>query len=129
MIAKVNRTELAGLAKSLGLDTIVTPKQSVADRVTQYARALSNSRGSKIETLYNIADGKAEILEFAAARDFPGVNTPLKNLNLKPNLLVAGIVRNRRTMIPTGDDAIQPADKVIVVTAGRLLNDLSDILK
>lgn len=129
VIAKVNRTELAGLAKSLGLDTIVDPKQSVADRVTQYARALSNSRGSKIETLYNIADGKAEVLEFAAAREFPGTGVPLKNLDLKRNLLVAGIVRNRRTMIPTGDDAIQPADKVIVVTAGRQLNDLSDILK
>ncbi len=69
------------------------------------------------------------MLEFAAAREFPGTGVPLKNLDLKRNLLVAGIVRNRRTMIPTGDDAIQPADKVIVVTAGRQLNDLSDILK
>ena len=36
---------------------------------------------------------------------------------------------DRKTMIPTGDDVIQPADKVIVVTAGKLLNDLSDILR
>lgn len=129
VIAKVNRTELAGLAETLGLDTIVNPRKTVADRITQYARALRNTRGGKIETLYNIANGKAEVLEFTVGQDFAGAGVPLKNLNLKPGILIAGILRNRKTIIPTGADAILAADKVIVIAAGKLLNDLSEILK
>lgn len=129
VIAKVNRKELAALAETLGVDTIVNPRKTVADRITQYARALHNSRGGKIETLYNIAEGKAEALEFAVAADFAGAGIPLRNLSLRHGILIAGILRNRKTIIPSGDDAIQPGDKVIVVASGKLLNDLSDILK
>jgi Trk K+ transport system NAD-binding subunit len=47
----------------------------------------------------------------------------------KPDLIIAGISRRRRPMIPSGEDVILPGDKVVVVAAGQKLVDLSDILR
>ena len=80
VITKVNRNELSQLASKLGLDCIVSPKKIVSDVIVRYARALENSRGSNVETLYNIMDDKAEVLEFNVRSDFKQVNIPLRDL-------------------------------------------------
>lgn len=128
VISKVNRPELAEMAKNLGLDTVISAKGIVANILVQYARALENSLGSNIETLYKIMDDKAEVLEFNVKSDFKNVNIPLKELKLKDNILLCGIIRKRKSILPTGDDVIMTGDRVIVMTANRRLNDLSDIL-
>lgn len=129
VIAKINRDELAQLAESLGLESIVSPRKIVSDVLVRYARALQNSMGSSMETLYQLMDGKAEALEFLV-RDEPGVvGIPLKDLNIKPNTLIGGIVRDRKTLIPTGNDMILSGDRVVVLAANQRLHDLSDILK
>ncbi len=129
VISKVNRVELANLASKLGLDHLLTPQKCVADILVSYARALENSLGSNVETLYKLMDDKAEALEFNVRPDFKGIKIPLKELELKSNILLAGILRDRRPIIPGGNDMILPGDRVIVIAADHRLNDLSDILK
>ena len=97
--------------------------------MVRYARALRNSLGSNVETLYKIMDGKAEALEFNVGSDFRFSGISLKELTLKKNILIAGIIRDRKPIIPAGDDVILAGDKVIVIAANHRLNDLSDILK
>lgn len=128
VISKVNRSELANMAEKLGLDTIVSPRSVVLDIISRYARALENSLGSNVETLYKLMDGKAEALEFIVKEDFEHQNIPLRSLRLKKNVLVAGILRNRKAIIPGGDDVILAGDHIVVLAAGHLMNDLSDIL-
>lgn len=128
VISKVNRTELASMAQKLGLECIVSPRKIIADIMLSYVRALENSLGSNVETLYKLMDGKVEALEFNVQSDFKYVNIPLKDMRLKPNILIAGILRKRKALIPTGEDSICSGDKVIVISAGRPLNDLADIM-
>ena len=47
---------------------------------------------------------------------------------MKPNTLIAGIVRERKIIIPSGDDVIKVGDHVIVLAANHRLGTLSDIL-
>jgi trk system potassium uptake protein TrkA len=129
VVSKVNREEFYSIAEKLGLDTIISVKKSVTDIIVRYARSLENSIGSKIETLYSFMDSKAEAAEFIVSDDFEFSNIPLKDMKLKPNTLIAGIIRKRQAIIPSGDDVILSGDKVIVLTAGRNLNDLSEIVK
>ena len=128
VISKVNSPELALTAEKLGLECMVSPKKLVIDVVTRYVRALQNSVGSRVETLYKLMDGKAVVLEFKVREDFEFCNISLSELNIKNNILVAGIVRKRKPIIPTGSDVILPGDKVIVLAAGKQLGDLSDII-
>lgn len=129
VIAKVNRDELSNMAEKLGLESVISPRKVASDRVVQYARALENSLGSGVETLYNIMDGRAEVLEFIAGNDFSHCGIPLKSLPLKDNILIAGIIRDRKAILPTGDDKVLQGDRVIVVASDRKLRDLSDIIK
>lgn len=129
VITKVNRDEMASLASKIGLDCIVSPKALTSGVLVRYARALENSKGSNVETLYKMMDGLAEALEFKVGQDFPAIGVPLKSIKFKKNVLVAGILRDRKTIIPSGDDAIMVNDRVIIVTAQQRFNDLSDILE
>ncbi|MBE6777113.1 MAG: Trk system potassium transporter TrkA [Ruminococcaceae bacterium] len=129
VITKINREALIPMAESWGLDTIISPKMAVSNVVVQYARALENSQGSSVETLYKIMDDKVEVLEFTVKDDFEKSGVTFKDLFLKPNTLVAGIIRNRKIIIPTGDDMFMPKDKVIIFAANQRINKLSDILR
>ncbi len=129
VIAKVNREELISLAENLQVDSIVSPKRLVADVMLRYARALESAGGSSVETLYKIMDDKVEVLEFKVNGDFPQLNIPFKELKTKPNTLFAGIIRDRKTIIPSGDDMLLAGDKVVVLAANQRINNLSDILK
>lgn len=128
VISKVNRPELATLGAKLGLDCIVSPKSVTADIFVRYARALENSMGSNVETLYKIMDGMAEALEFRVQPDSAITDVQLKDLKIKKNILIAGIIRGKKIIIPGGNDVIFGDDKVIVVSRDHKLNDIEDIL-
>ena len=108
---------------------MIYPRYITADYILRYVRAMGNSLGSNVETLYHILDGQAEALEFAVKETPQVTGVPLAQLELKDNLLIACINRNRQIMIPRGQDTIQPGDTVIVVTTAKGLKDLKDILK
>ena len=131
VVAKVNRNELAAMAEKLGLDSIVSPKKAVSNIITSYARALQNTLGSNVETMYKLMDGSVEALEFNVQADFKGQHIPLKDMQLKNNVLIAGIIRKRKAFVPTGDDEIVVGDKIIVIAKAteQKMNDLADILR
>lgn len=129
VISKVNRDELLLMAENLGLDCVVSPKKIIADVLVSYARALQNSLGSNIETLYQLADGKAEALEFNVRPDSKVIGVPLKDLSIKSGILISGIIRERETLIPNGNDMILGGDSVVVIATDRRLQDLDDILR
>ena len=68
-------------------------------------------------------------MEFRVKPEFPKLKIPFKELETKPNTLVAGIVRDRKIIIPSGDDYLLGGDKVVVLAANQRINKLADILK
>lgn len=130
VISKVNRDEMVKMAENLGLDCIVSTKSITSDIILRYTRALNNSLGSSIETLYKIMNGKVEALEFKVHPDSRLIGVPIKNLKIKPGILIAGIIRaGKKTIIPTGDDMILQGDRVIILSAEYRIKRLSDILR
>ncbi len=129
IITKINREELSYMAEKLGVKAVVSSKELTSNLVVSFARALENSLGSNVETLYKIMDGKAEALEFKVKDDSKALNTPLKLLSLKENILIAGIMRGKKTILPSGNDIILPNDRVIILAANTRLGDLDDIIK
>lgn len=130
VISKINRNELSSMAEKLGMDSSVSPKDIISDVIVRYARAVQNSLGSNIETMYKLMDGQVEALEFNVKSECRFLDIPLKNLKLKKNVLIAEIIRDRKPVTPSGDDVIKAGDRVIVfATADRRLQDFSDIIK
>ena len=128
-ITQIENDDLFGMLDELGIDNTISPKQVVASRIISYARALSNSIGSNVQTLYQLVNNRVEALEFAARKPERIYGKPLKDLSIKKNCLIACIIRNNEVMIPNGNSAIQLGDNVVVVTTQRNLDDLADVFE
>lgn len=128
-VTKVNKISFTDIINNLDLGSVIYPKYLTADYILQYVRAMSNTIGSNVETLYQILDNRAEALEFSVHEKSPVTDLPLSALKLKPNLLIGCINRNGRIFIPRGQDSIQIGDTVIIVTTQKGLNDIQDILR
>ncbi|MBQ6159944.1 MAG: Trk system potassium transporter TrkA [Oscillospiraceae bacterium] len=128
VIAKVNRDEMAVMAEQMGLESVIMPKTIMVNVVLRYVRAIQSSMGSSIENLYQLMDSRAEALEFIVQNESSYTNVPLKELRLKQNILIGGILRGRKAIIPSGDDVILPGDRVVVIAGHRRLNTLEEIL-
>ena len=129
VITKVDRMDFDEIIKRLDLGTLLHPKNITADNILRYVRALSNSIGSNVESLYKIIDDKVEALEFLIQKDSPVVGIPLSELKVKPNVLVACISRGGRIIIPNGNTSIHVGDSVVVVTSHLGFGDIEDILR
>ena len=128
VILKINRQNYFPIVKKLGLDCIISPKFIIANNILRFVRALDNSQGIAVEKLYRILDDKAEIAEFTAKFSPDLTDIKLQDLNLKKDVLLAAIVRNKKIIIPNGNDVIKERDKVIVITKAGFITDLNEIL-
>ncbi len=127
VITKVNRHSYS-ILNDIGLETVVSPQIVAGNLVTRYVRALHNSAGnSQIQTLHKLVNGKVEAVEFIVPEDAGYLDITFKELHLLPNLLICCINRNGKIIFPGGDDVLKANDSIIVVTAGRILEDIHDI--
>ena len=129
IITKINTIAFDSIISNLALDSVINPKHITGEYIVRYVRAMQNSLGSSVETLYKISDDKAEALEFRVREHSPVTDIPIKDLKLKDNLQIACINRQGKMFLPMGSDMIMLHDTVIVITRHKGLNDLKDILK
>ncbi|MGN0468918.1 MAG: Trk system potassium transporter TrkA [Acutalibacteraceae bacterium] len=127
-VTKINRLNFEGLIDKLSVGSVVYPKFITCEMIISYVRALENSSGSNVHTLYNIVGSKAQAIEFNVRTESAVTNIPLYNLRTKPNTLLCCISRAGKIIIPSGDDEIKVGDTVVVVTTDRTLNDIKNIV-
>ncbi|MBE6872139.1 MAG: Trk system potassium transporter TrkA [Ruminococcaceae bacterium] len=128
IITKISKDSMLGMLDSIGIDTIISPKQTTANLILSYCRAMKNSEGSSVQTLYKLVGGKVEALDFRVSETSAVIGKPLFELKLKRNILISCIIRNNTIILPGGSDVILPGDSVIITTTNQHLSDLDDIL-
>lgn len=129
LITKINRIDFDDVVNQLDLDTIIYPKHLTAESIVRYVRAMKNTIGSNVETLYSVIKDKVEAAEFIVKEKSPIVGIPLCELKFKNNVLVAAILRDRKVIIPRGHDVFMPGDAVVIVSEIMALHDITDVLK
>lgn len=129
VITKINRITFKNVINTLNLGSVIYPKYITSEAIIAYVRAKKDSMDSNIETLYHLFDQRVEALEFRVSVKSAVTGIPLKDLNLKKNLLISFINRNGDIIIPSGNDSIEIGDTVMIVTTHTGFNDILDILK
>ncbi len=127
VVTKCNRQNYTGIARAVGLDSVISPKLITAAQILQLVRGMQNSQGSVMNTLYRIADGKTEAMEFTVGPSTRHLNVPLRDLHLHKGILIAVIMRDGEIIIPEGSSCIQEGDSVIIISRDRPILDLNDI--
>ena len=54
---------------------------------------------------------------------------PLSQLKLKKDVLIAAIIRNGKTIFPTGEETLQVGDKLVVITLLSNITKIYDLLE
>lgn len=130
VIAKIQHLTFPEVIEKSGIESIVSPKQITAERISSYVRAVQNSFAqNKVESLRTLVGGRVEAIEFVVRESSDFLDIPLKDLQTRKNTLLAAIVRQGRVIIPGGSDCIKLGDSVIVVTAGMIIDELGDIMR
>lgn len=128
-ITQIKNDDLYGMLDELGIENNVSPKHIVAGRIISYIRALENSVGSNVLTMYQLVNNQVEALEFSAKRQESFYDKPLKDLRTKKNCLIACIIRENEIIIPDGNSQIKLGDNVVVVTTHKNFDDLNDVFE
>lgn len=130
IITMIKEIPYVELFKSVGLDSIVSPKFSTVAQILRYVRSMASTGDSEIESLYKLMDDRVEALEFLVKDDIEGLtDVKLKELKLESGILIACIVHNDKVIIPDGDDIIRRGDTVIIVTTTGQIKEIREILK
>ncbi len=127
VITKLGQSENRSIADSLSLGSVVSPKELCCTDIVRYVRAMGKKTGAAL-SLHTIADGQAEAVEFLVEEATKNCGRPLKELKLKPNVLIASISHGADTEVPGGNSVFRQGDSLVVVTSGRgVLQQLNDI--
>ena len=127
VITKLRRSENRQIIDSPGLGSVIIPKENCSSTIARYVQAMQKQVGTAI-SVHSIADGQAEAVEFVVDRSTKYCGVPLKDIKLKPGILLVSINRGSRTEIPSGMSTFIKGDIVVVVTSsGNVIHQLNDI--
>lgn len=127
VITKLGHTGNRSVIDSLSLGSVICPRELVCSNIVRYVRAMEHQTGAAI-SVHTIADGQAEAMEFLVDEHTRNCGKPLKEIKLKPNVLLVSIAHGAVTEIANGDSSFVLGDVVVVVTNGReVIRQLNDI--
>ena len=130
VVTKISKSSMLDLVDIERVGSVVCPRDIVASRIISYVRAKENAGGSNVETLYRIAEGTAEALEFTVHEDHGTLTgVPLRDLKTREGIILCAILRRGKVIIPGGSDTIEQGDHVVIATTIKQLTDLSMILQ
>ena len=93
----------------MGIDLLINPEMVTALEILQI---LKTPAALDVE---EFAEGLVRLLEVKLRMDSPFANIPLKNLSLPAKILVVGILRQDKMIIPNGNDQLLPDDHVFFI--------------
>ena len=128
VITKLGSTGSRSVIDSLSLGSVICPRELVCNNIVRYVRAMENQTGAAI-TVHTIADGQAEAMEFLVDETTRHCGLPLKEIKLKPNILLVSIAHGADTEIANGNSVFRQGDIVVVVDTNRreVIRQLNDI--
>ncbi|MCX8031402.1 MAG: Trk system potassium transporter TrkA [Thermodesulfovibrionales bacterium] len=122
VIAIVNRTDYIYLARSLGVDVVLSPRLLTASTILRYVRK------GDILSLTSIADGKAEIIEARVGESSNLINKSLMEAKIPKFSLIGTIIRGNQVIIPQGSDKIYKDDRLIIFALRQSIKNVEKVL-
>ena len=128
-ITKVNRTSLLEIIHATDFSSIITPKTIAVDAIMHFIHGRVNAQYSDLQAMHHLANGQIETLQFLIKEANKMTGKPLSQLKLKKDVLIAAIIRNGKTIFPTGENTLQVGDKLVVITLLSNITKIYDLLE
>lgn len=122
-IAEVENLQFVSEAEGLNIGTIINKKLLASSRIFQM---LLDSDASTSKCLA-LAD--AEVAEIVAREGSKITRAAVKDLRLSRDMTIAGLIRNGRGNLVSGNTVIEPGDRVVVFTLSGVIHKVEKLFK
>ena len=131
VIVSVDEYNLFSVMGELDIGSVVSQNVLAATRILHFVKGLQSAKdlGSKLNAIFTLGGSDAYVLEFTVNEMFSASKTPIKDLKIKADTLIAMIIRDGKTIIPRGNDYIADGDKVIVVTKQKDVDGINEVVE
>lgn len=102
----------------LGLTLVINPEMVTAHEILQILKT------PNVLDVESFANGKARLIEIKAQDNQSLLNRKIRDLDLPEKILVVGILRHGRMIIPNGDDLILPLDNIFFLGASAAIKEM-----
>lgn len=107
-IALINSGSYTSLMGPLGIDIVVNPRTITVSTILQYIR-----RG-RIRSVHSIRENFGEIIEAEALETSRLVGTPLGQIELPPEVIIAAVVHDDEVFMATNELVVSVGDRVVL---------------
>ena len=122
-IAQVENSDYVHISQNIGVDTLINKKLIAANNIFRFVRK------GKVEEIVSLKGVDAEIIEFELHRDNQLTKHPIKELPIPKKVIIGGIIRNNKGLIPNGDFQMKNKDKVIVFATPETIPVVEELFR
>jgi trk system potassium uptake protein TrkA len=120
-IVKAVRPDVFPFYNMTSIDAVISPEFSTTGSIMRFVR-----RG-ELSGVTPLANKRAEILEFKVTSKCKVINTPLKDLKLPPDSIIAYITRDDKIIMPKGETVLKVGDEIFLFSLSTSINKLIKI--
>lgn len=120
-IALVNKYNYLSIANRLGVDVIISPKNSVVSAVLRIVR-----RG-RVRSIASLFGGQAEVVESIVEASSALAGQRIQDLRIPENSLIISVNRNGTSLLPHGDMAVQQADRLTIIARTEAISRVEEL--
>lgn len=110
VMTTVTREEYVSLAEKAGADAVIVPRLLTASSIIKLLRR------RHVLALSFLEEGQAQVMELIVNPGARAVGRPLQDWIRIRDMIIGSVVRDGRVIVPSGALALQPGDRVVVVT-------------
>lgn len=119
-IAGINRGEFSPLAEKLGVDIAISPRILAAGAISRFVR-----RGDVVAV--SLLESGAQMIELRVPDKCRVAGHQLSDLDFPKEAIVGMVLRDDETIIPKGQDVLEPGDDVVIFTMNTTVEKVEDL--
>lgn len=121
-VVRINRLSYMSLVSSIGIDVVVSSRLAAVKAI------LSFIRKGKVLSVTPLKTEDAEVIEAEAVAGSQIIDRPLRDLNFPEGAIIGAVIRGENVIIPKGDTAILPNDKLVIFAMESIVKDIEAYL-
>ena len=121
-ISMVNQKNYMNMAYKLGIDAVVSLRDSITNPILRFIRK------GNIKSIHSISGGDVEVMELSLERKNQLTGRKIKDLNFPAHALIISVAREGRSIIPHGDLVIKDGDHVIIIAQKEFVGKIESMV-
>ncbi len=117
-VTLVNNPAYIPMLQNLGIDVLVNPRQTTVSSILRHIR-----RG-RINGVYSLLEGAAEIIEAQVHKESELLGKVVGSLDLPKDVSLSAILRNHVLILPKDTDVLHENDSVIMVSMAESIKQV-----